>query len=872
METTNNRSIQELATSDLSTLLSQLGTCPQGLSTQQAARQRERVGPNTLHLKGETSSVRRLVQLLSAPLSLLLMALALVSFLTGEVHGAWVIAIMVMLSTLLAFVQERKSNRAAEKLRNLVKTYARVERDGQAQAIALDEIVPGDVLHLAVGDLIAADLRILEAKDLFINEASLTGESLPTEKHSTPEPPGTPVGFTYQNLCLMGSYVVSGIGSAVVVRTGAATFFGEVAHQTTIQTRHSAFDQGLDRFTKLMIRFMAVMVPLVFLVNGFAKGDWFEAALFALAVAVGLTPEMLPMLTTVNLAKGALALSRQQVIVKRLNAVQNMGAMDILCTDKTGTLTQDCVIVERHINLSGSADNLVLEYAYLNSHYQSGVRNLLDVAVLRHHEIHEKLHQVDAWQKVDEIPFDFERRRMSVVLERNQRSRVLICKGAVDEVLACCVDGKVGEEVALLDPPRRAQVLDLVAKLNLEGFRVLAVAIREEPAGFQSTLGLETSAEKSKIFGIADERSLTLLGFVAFLDPPKDSARGALEALKACAVTVKILTGDNPLIARKVCQDVGLAAGRIVLGEEIETMDEPSLALLAESTVVFARMAPQQKSRVIRALQSRGHVVGYMGDGINDGPSLKAADLSISVDSAVDIAKESADIILLEKSLLVLQQGVLEGRRVFANIMKTIRMSSSSNFGNMLSMLGASALLPFLPMAPIQILLNNLLYDCSQTAVPSDSVDAEYLAQPRAWDIGSITRTMLRLGPISSLFDYATFALLWFVLGANSPSSASLFQSGWFVESLLSQTLIVHVLRTHRLPFVESFPSAALLATTFGVCLIGVTLPYTTLGESFYLVPLPGRFWVGLAALLPVYCVLTQWAKARMVSRFGIPS
>ena len=862
MENPNELSLQELAALDLPILFSKLESGAQGLTSQQAATQLQRFGPNTLQMPGGPSSGRRLLQLVGAPLSLLLMALATVSFLTGEVRGAVVIATMVILSTLLTFVQERKSNRAAEKLRNLVKTFALVERDGQAQKIALDAVVPGDVLHLAVGDLIAADVRIIEAKDLFINEASLSGESLPTEKHPNPAGHGKPIGLTDQNLCFMGSHVVSGIGSALVVRTGAATFFAEVARQTTAQTRKSAFDQGLERFTGLMIRFMAVMVPIVFIVNGLAKGDWFEAALFALAVAVGLTPEMLPMLTTVNLAKGALALSRQKVIVKRLNAVQNMGAMDILCTDKTGTLTQDTVIVERHINVAGEPDNLVLEYAYLNSRYQSGLSNLLDVAVLKHHDIHEKLHEVDTWQKVDEIPFDFERRRMSVVLEKNQQSRVLICKGAVEEVVGCCTTAKVGNDFVPLDASHRSLMDAVVAKLNQEGFRVIAVAIREEPAA--------TKTGNTKTFSIADEQELALLGYVAFLDPPKDSARPALEALRACAIEVKILTGDNPLITRKVCQDVGLSVDRILLGEEVDALSDAALALVAESTVVFAKMAPQQKSRVIRALQSRGHVVGYMGDGINDGPSLKTADLSISVESAVDIAKESADIILLEKSLLVLQQGVLEGRRVFSNIMKTIRMSASSNFGNMFSMIGASALLPFLPMAPVQILLNNLLYDCSQTAVPTDSVDAEYLARPRAWDIGAIARTMFRLGPISSLFDYATFALLWFALGADSPGSASLFQTGWFVESLLSQTLIVHVLRTHRLPFVESSPSATLLATTLGVCVIGIGLPYTTFGGSFHLVPLPVSFWFGMAVLLPAYFILTQWAKTRMVRRFGL--
>jgi Mg2+-importing ATPase len=774
---------------------------------------------------------------------------------------------MVVLSTLLSFVQERRSSQAAEKLKALVSTRIRVQRDGRDEDLDVALVVPGDVVHLAVGDIIPADLRLLDGKDLFVNEASLSGESLPADKHPAVPDASADSAFDLKNLCFMGSHVVSGTAHGVVLRTGAATFFGHIADETTRQRKKTAFDLGLERFTGLMIRFMAVMVPAVFIINGMVKGDWFEAALFAIAVAVGLTPEMLPMLATINLAKGALAMSRRKVIVKRLTAVQNMGAMDVLCTDKTGTLTQDSVILERHVDVTGQTDPLVLEYAYLNSHYQSGLRNLLDVAVLQHVEVHERLHDADTYTRVDEIPFDFERRRMSVVLERvpaakhaaddSERSHILICKGAVEEVIACCRVARVSGAEVPLDDARRQQIDSVVAQLNNDGFRVIAVAIREEPAVPHE-------------YSVADETGLTLLGYVAFLDPPKESAGPAIAALRESGVTVKILTGDNERVTRKICRDVGLPVERIVLGPETDALDDPALAKLAGEVAVFAKMTPDQKSRVIRALQSLGHVVGYMGDGINDGPSLKAADLSISVDSAVDIAKESADIILLEKSLLVLQQGVLEGRRVFANLMKYIRMSASSNFGNMFSMLGASALLPFLPMAPVQVLLNNLLYDFSQTAVPTDTVDDEYLRQPRAWDIGGIARTMVFIGPISSLFDYATFGLMWWVLGATAPADAALFQTGWFVESLLSQTLIVHVLRTARLPFVESAPSPALLATTLGICAIGVLLPYTPLGASFNLVPLPANYWLAMAVLLPAYFALTQWVKGRLVRRFGV--
>ncbi len=849
--------LREAAFAPAESLLAGLGTRREGLTSAEARERLQRCGPNTLELARQVPALLQLLRMLLSPLSLLLTALAALSWATGEMRGALVILVMVVLSTLLSWVQERRSSQAAARLKAMVSTRAQVLRDGREAEIEVAAIVPGDIVHLAVGDLVPADLRLLESKDLFVNQASLSGESLPADKHHRPPAADADSAFDLDNLCYMGSHVVSGTAQGLVLCTGARTFFGQVAGETTRTSRQTAFEQGIGRFTGLMLRFMAVMVPAVFVVNGVARGDWLEAALFAIAVAVGLTPEMLPMLVTINLAKGALAMSRRQVIVKRLTAVQNMGAIDVLCTDKTGTLTQDTVILERHVDVTGRSDTRVLEYAYLNSHYQSGLHNLLDEAVLRHVEVHERLHDADSYRRIDEIPFDFERRRMSVVVEKNDRKHILICKGAVEEVIACCSTARVAGHAVPLDASHRQQLDTVVAELNNDGFRVIAVAIREEPSAPHE-------------YTVADETGLTLLGYVAFLDPPKESAAPAIAALRASGITIKILTGDNHRVTRKICRDVGLPVERIVLGPETDALDDAALAELAETVSVFAKMTPDQKSRVIGALRSRGHVVGYMGDGINDGPALRAADLGISVDSAVDVARESADIILLEKSLMVLQQGVLEGRRVFANLMKYIRMSASSNFGNMLSMLGASALLPFLPMAPVQVLLNNLLYDVSQTSVPTDSVDAEYLAAPRAWDIAAITRTMLLIGPVSSLFDYATFALLWFWLGATTPAEAALFQTGWFVESLLSQTLIVHVLRTARVPWLESAPSPALLATTLGVCGFGVLLPYTPLGASFGLVPLPGEYWLGLAVLLPAYGLLTQWLKARLVRRYGV--
>jgi Mg2+-importing ATPase len=657
------------------------------------------------------------------------------------------------------------------------------------------------------------------------------------------------------NILFMGSNVVSGFATAIVVETGPRTYFGQIADRVVGQHVRSAFEHGIDRFTWLMIRFMAVMVPAVFLINGLSKGSWLEALLFAVAVAVGLTPEMLPMIVTVNLAKGAIAMAREQVIVKRLNSIQNFGAMDVLCTDKTGTLTQNRIILKRCLDLHGDESERVLDYAYLNSHFQSGLKNLLDVAVLEHVEIREKLRLDHDFRKIDEIPFDFTRRRLSVVVEGADGSHVLICKGAVEEIFAACTHYEVDGEEGALDASHFEAAQRETADLNADGFRVVAVAYKEIP---------QTQAT----YAVADETGLILLGYIAFLDPPKDSAGPAIASLAESGIAVKILTGDNDVITRKICGDVGLEVGRIVLGGEIDGLSEAELAALAVATTVFAKMSPTQKERVIAALRQAGHVVGYLGDGINDGPALKEADVGLSVDGAVDIAKESADIILLEKSLMVLADGVIEGRKVFANITKYIRMGASSNFGNMLSVLGASLFLPFLPMSPIQVLTNNLLYDFSQTAIPTDRVDAEYLAAPRKWDIGNIEKFMLMIGPISSIFDYATFTLMLLVFDAwDKPS---LFQTGWFVESLLTQTLIIHIIRTSKIPFLQSRASTQLIATTIIVCMIAIALPYSPLAGVLGLTPLPYAYWAAVAVFLVCYAVLAHAVKSWFVRRWGL--
>jgi Mg2+-importing ATPase len=657
------------------------------------------------------------------------------------------------------------------------------------------------------------------------------------------------------NICFMGSNVVSGTAVGVVVQTGANTYFGAVASAVAGERQLTSFDKGVKRFAWLMIRFMAVMVPLVFVINGLSKGNWGEALLFALAVAVGLSPELLPMIVTINLGKGAIAMARKKVIVKRLNAIQNFGAMDVLCTDKTGTLTQDKIYLERHVDINGEECDRVLEYAYLNSFYQTGLKNLLDVAVLEHVELHEALHVDSDYRKVDEIPFDFRRRRMSVVVEKEHDRHILICKGAVEEIFSVCERAESRTGDVELIPGHLEQLRAVTRELNEDGFRVIAVAYRE--------FGPEHGA-----YSVADESDLILVGYIAFLDPPKDSAADAIAVLRRHGVTVKVLTGDNDIVTAKVCREVGLDVEHVFLGSEMDALDESGFGEAVEKGTVFAKLSPDQKARVIKALQVRGHAVGFLGDGINDGPALKAADVGISVDTAVDIAKESADIILLEKSLMVLEEGVLEGRRVFGNIIKYIKMGASSNFGNMFSVLGASAFLPFLPMAPVQVLVNNLCYDFSQTAVATDHVDEEYIAAPRQWDISSIARFMLFIGPISSIFDYATyFTMLYAFDGWHQPQ---LFQTGWFVESLLSQTLIVHVIRTGRLPFIRSRASLPLTLTTLTICAVGAWLPFSPFAHALGFVPLPHAYWLALAVMLLAYLGLTQLVKSWLIRRFGL--
>lgn len=864
----------ELAFLDADSVLAELGSNRNGLTEDVVEARRKRFGPNEVAHEKPPSWYEELARAFANPFNFLLTTLAIVSGMTGDEEAMIVIGVMVLFSTGLRFVQESRSNKSAQALRALVRTSTAVEREGdefpagstpamRRREIAMDELVPGDIVYLSAGDMIPADVRLISAKDLFVGQAALTGEALPVEKTDQAVRPSTPMALTeLPTICFMGTSVVSGTATAVVVATGSRTSFGRVAKGLVGRRTDTAFDVGVRKVSWLFIRFIAAMVPVVFLINGLSKGNWLEAFLFGLAVAVGLTPEMLPMIVTTNLAKGAVTMARHKTIVKRLNAIQNFGAMDVLCTDKTGTLTQDKVVLERHVNVVGEEDDSVLSLAYLNSFYQTGLKNLLDVAVLENAELRREIAPDRAYSKVDECPFDFTRRRMSVIVDRNHRDHLLICKGAVEEILAVCryardepLPGE-SERVVELEDERREDAKELVAEMNEDGFRVVAVAYRE----YATTRGA---------YSVADETDLILAGFIGFLDPPKETAAPALRALGQHGIDVKILTGDNDLVTRKICRDVGIDAEHVVVGSELQSLDGDELGKLVTNHSIFAKLTPDDKTRIVRALKARGHTVGFMGDGINDAGALREADVGVSVDSAVDIAKESAAIILLEKSLMVLEAGVMEGRRTFGNTMKYVKMTASSNFGNVFSVLIASAFLPFLPMLPIQLLTNNLLYDFSQTSIPWDDMDAEYLAVPRQWRADDIGRFMAFIGPISSIFDIATFLVMWFVFQANTPARQSLFQSGWFIESLLTQTLIVHMIRTAKVPFFESRAAWPVLLLTGAIMGCGLLLPYLGIGAKLRLVPLPGSYFVWLAAILLSYSALTQLIKRWYLRKFG---
>lgn len=827
-------------------VLEKFKTSMKGLSEQEARYRLDEYGHNEPARKKKRTILAQILSKFINPLVIVLLIIAFFSLFFGEKLSALLVMLMALLSVFLSFIQEYRAGKEAEKLSEMVRATATVYRGGKSKEIKIKELVPGDIVDLFAGDMIPADLRIISCKDLFINQASLTGESFPIEKVSSPIAPKNHSLSELTNIAFMGSSVVSGTALAVVIKTGMATQFGELSRRLATMRVETSFDQGIRQFTWLMVRAMIFMVLFIFAINALRRGDFVQSLLFSLGVAVGLTPEMLPMLVAINLSKGAIAMSKKQVIVKRLNSIQNFGAMDVLCTDKTGTLTLDKIILEKHCDVVRQESEDVLRLAYVNSFYQTGLKNILDRAILRH----EKL-LVEQYKKVDELPFDFSRKLMSVVVESDGRHRI-VAKGAPEEIFKRCTRYELDSEILDMEELILSDLKEEYDNLSAEGFRVLAIAYKD-------------MENKKEVYTKDDEKDLILKGYVAFFDPPKPTVAKTIVAMKKLGIEFKVLTGDNELVTKKICSDVGLDVKGLVTGGQVEKINDEELGALVETTTVFARLSPLQKERVILALHKNKHIVGYLGDGINDAPALKACDVGISVNNAVDIAKESADIILLKKSLMVLEDGVLEGRKIFGNIVKYIKMGSSSNFGNMFSMTGGSIFLPFLPMLPIQILLNNFLYDLSQVAIAADGVDKEYLTKPRPWNVQNIKRFMVTIGPISSIFDFATYGVMLWVFHA----SAELFHTGWFIESLCTQTLVIHIIRTGKIPFFESRPSRFLTLASILIVATGIAIPFSPLAAAFGFVRPPRLYFLILLVIVLVYLLMVQLVKSWFIRKYG---
>lgn len=844
-------------------------TTPMGLTSEEVEKRQSLFGKNEVVHEKRKKPLIMFAKAFINPFVGVLTALVAISFVMDVLMASpgdqdWtsiaIVTTMIVLSAILRFSQEWKANRSSEALQKMVTNTCYVKRAGVPEGeISIGELVPGDIVMLAAGDMIPADLRIIESKDLFISQSSLTGESDSIEK--SPKVMGKKYHkgsvVELDNICYMGSNVVSGSAKGIVFETGNNTYLGTIAKSIADHRAATAFDKGITKVSLLLIRFMLIMVPIVFLVNGITKGDWMEAFIFAISVAVGLTPEMLPMIVTANLSKGAMAMSRKKTIVKDLNAIQNFGSMNILCTDKTGTLTQDHIVLERHVNADGTEDkeNRILRHAYFNSYFQTGLKNLMDRAVLSHVKELGLESLSNSYKKVDEIPFDFTRRRMSVVVEDNNGKRQIITKGAVEEMLGICTYAEFGGEVRPLAKDIRVKAQKFVEEMNNQGMRVLALA-------HKSFLSKENN------FSVEDEQEMVLIGYLAFLDPPKESAAQAIRQLHEHGVEVKVLSGDNDAVVKTISRQVGIDTSTAVTGSELEKMSEEDKMKAVAKGNIFSKLTPMQKVEIIQLLQIQKNTVGFLGDGINDAAALRESDIGISVDSAVDIAKESADIILLEKDLMVLENGVIEGRKTFGNIIKYVKMTASSNFGNMFSVLAASAFLPFLPMLPIHILIQNLLYDISQTTIPFDRMDPEYLRKPRIWDSSDLSRFMIWIGPISSIFDIATYVVMWWFFSCQSPEAQSLFQSGWFIEGLLSQTLIVHMIRTRKVPFLQSTASWPVLLMTFSIMAVGIFVPFSSFGASIGLMPLPWAYFPWLVGILLTYCILTQGLKVLYIRAF----
>lgn len=844
-------------------------TTPQGLDSEETTKRQSIYGKNEIEHEKKIRPLTMFIMAFINPFIGVLTVLIIISYFLDvylaspeekDFTSIAIIATMVILSTILRFWQEYKASVSSESLQKMVTNTCTVIRDnGTEQETGISSLVPGDIVKLAAGDMIPADIRIIETKDLFVSQGTLTGESESIEKKPVADCKCDTIRTIVEldNICFMGSNVVSGSATGIVVSTGNNTYLGTIAKSIAGHRASTAFDKGIAKVSMLLIRFMLIMVPFVFLINGLTKGEWLDAFLFAVSVAVGLTPEMLPMIVTVNLSKGAVAMSRKKTIVKDLNAIQNFGAMNILCTDKTGTLTCDQIVLEKYINADGTSDNSrrILRHAYFNSFFQTGLKNLMDKAILSHVKELEMESVRESYKKVDEIPFDFARRRMSVVVEDINGKRQIITKGAVEEMMQICSHTEVGNKVVPFTPELMVKAYEISKKMNHQGLRVLAVAQK-------------SFLSKENNFAVEDESGMVLIGYLAFLDPPKQSAAKAIKQLHAHGIEVKVVSGDNDAVVRTISRQVGIDTANVLTGAELSAMSDVQKQEAVLKTTVFAKVTPLQKTEIITILQGQGNTVGFLGDGINDAAALRQSDIGISVDSAVDIAKESADIILLEKDLMVLENGVIEGRRTFGNITKYMKMTASSNFGNMFSVLAASAFLPFLPMLSIHLLVQNLLYDISQTTIPFDRMDEDYLRKPRRWDASDLSRFMIFIGPISSIFDITTYLLMWYVFNCSSPVAQSLFQSGWFVEGLLSQTLIVHMIRTKKIPFIQSRASWPVMSMTLAIMAVGIIIPFTKFGSYIGLTPLPLSYFPWLAVTLIAYCVLTQLIKEWYIKKF----
>lgn len=834
-----------------------------GLTSEEAENRQDEFGKNVITIGNKNTAWRRLREAVLNPFNVILLLITVITYFTDVVASSKpdyltviIILSLVFLSSLVAFVQSQRSNTAAEKLSKMISNKADVWRDEKLIDTALDEVVPGDIVRLSAGDMLPADVRFLTTKDTFIAQAALTGESNPVEKFSNSENKPDDGLTDLQNLGFMGSNVISGSATAMVLATGNNTYFGSMAKSLSGDRAKTSFERGVDSISRLLVRMMLVMVPLVFLINGLAKGEWASALLFAISIAVGLTPEMLPVIMTSTLAKGAVSMSKHKVIVRTLGAIQTFGEMDVLCTDKTGTLTEDKIVLEKYMNLHGEDDARILRHAYLNSYFQTGLKNLIDLAIINRAVQSGLEDMLVGYSRVDEIPFDFSRRRMSVVLTNKSGKRQLITKGAVEEIISISSFVEMNGRVLPMDEETRRVALSTYEKYNTDGLRMIAVAQKNEVPG-------------SGAFGVADERDMVLIGFVGFLDPPKESAKAAIATLREHGVRTVVLTGDSEGVASKVCGKVGVNNSRLITGRDVEKMDDAALLDAVKTCDLFAKLSPSQKERVVSAFQTAGHTVGYMGDGINDAPPLRQADVGISVDSAVDIAKETADIILLEKDLMVLEEGVIEGRRTFGNIIKYIKMAASGNFGNMISVILASIFMPFLPMLPVQILTQNLLCDFSQMGIPFDNVDKEYLKKPRKWETHSIKSFMAYMGPLSSIFDILCFAVMWWVIRANTVDLSPLFQCGWFVFGTVSQVLVIHMIRTAKIPFLHSNPSMPLFLSTFIVAVVALATGFTDFAIGLDMYRLPLLFIPWLAAILVGYLLCVQLVKKVYVRRYG---